>query len=223
MNTTARSLNTEHELFRDYVLEWSEGQLRQFPWRETTEPYKILLAEILLQQTPAERVEPVYNDVLERYGDLTSIGQADLEELTAIIKPLGLQNQRAQALIEIGEQLGEKGVPQNESKLLELPYVGKYVANATLCFAFGQPRAVADSNIIRVYERAFDRELHFKHSDTWEFAQLLLPEDNARRYNLAVIDFADAVCTVEAPSCEECFFSEKCEYYQNTLIGANEE
>lgn len=188
-------MTDRHEQFRADLLEWSQGRLREFPWRETTDPYEVLVAEILLQRTPAERVEPIYEEVVATYPNLATMAEADVGRLAEMLQTLGFQNQRARALIDIGSQLAGNGVPENETALLELPYVGKYAANATLCFAFGQPRAIVDANVVRVYERAFGLDLSTTDSEAWELAQELLPEDTARRFNLALLDFGATLST----------------------------
>lgn len=127
------------EALRDALLSWSAGNLRQFPWRETRDPYEVLVAEILLQRTFAGKVEPVYVLLIERYPTVDELGEAEAEDVAEILEPLGLQNKRGRALVRIGNSLAESGVPEEETELLELPFVGKYAANATLCFAFDRP------------------------------------------------------------------------------------
>lgn len=202
------------ETFRQGLLKWSEEHLREFPWRSTTSPYEIFVAEILLSKTPVSKVEPLYETFLKRYPTLSDLEAADKEELSTMLHPLGLQNRRAAALIKIGRKLSNNGIPESEERLLELPYVGKYVANATLCFAFGHNRPIVDSNVIRVYNRVFDLEITNPEStEMWQFAFDMLPEKNARRYNLALLDFGSTACTTQNPACEACFANEFCEYY----------
>lgn len=202
------------ETFRQGLLKWSEKLLREFPWRSTTSPYEIFVAEILLSKTPVSKVEPLYGTFLKRYPTLSDLETADKEELSSLLHPLGLQNRRAAALINIGRKLSNSGIPESEERLTELPYVGKYVANATLCFAFGHNRPIVDSNVIRVYNRVFDLEITNPESEEmWQFAYDMLPEKNVRRYNLALLDFGSTACTTQNPACEECFANEFCEYH----------
>lgn len=204
---------TKHkEQFQDAILEWSIGNLREFPWRETTDPYKVLVAEILLQRTPAERVEPVYEEVVEAYPNLAAIADAEVAQLAEMLQTLGFQNQRAQALVDIGKEFCSGGIPQDESKLLELPYVGRYAANATLCFAFGQSCPIVDANVVRVYGRAFNMQLDPEAPEAWHFAEQMLPETEVQQYNLALLDFGSAVCSPVTPNCDTCFFESNCEF-----------
>jgi len=207
------------EHFRSDLLDWAEDNLRSFSWRDATDPYEILVAEILLQKTAAEKVEPIYTELLATYPSLKDLAEADQDRLKNIIYSLGFQNQRSNALIKIGQELRYSGVPQDFQDLLELPYVGRYAANATLCFAYDEPRPIVDANVVRVYNRIFDKEFDYRGEDTWSFAAAILPADDARRYNLAILDFAAVVCQPKVPVCDKCFFTDSCHYYQANQTG----
>jgi A/G-specific adenine glycosylase len=202
------------EDFRSELLGWASDNLRTFRWRETTDPYEILIAEILLQKTAAEKVEPVYEEFLATYPTLEELAAAERNELADIIYSLGLQNQRSKALVSIGQALRSSGVPDDAERLLELPYVGRYAANATLCFAFGEPRPIVDANVVRVYNRIFDTDFDYRDEEAWQFAEEVLPEADAWEFNLAILDFAAEICAPKTPNCEECFFTDRCGYYR---------
>lgn len=202
------------EEFRSKLLGWASDNLRTFSWRETTDPYEVLVAEILLQKTAAEKVEPIYDELLAAYPTPEALANADQERLADIIYSLGFQNQRSSALISIGGAIRDAGVPDKAEELLELPYVGRYVANATLCFAFGQPRPIVDANVVRVYNRVVGEEFDYRDDEVWSFADDVLPADNAQRYNLAILDFAAMICAPKAPNCGNCFFTDSCRYYR---------
>lgn len=204
------------EDFRSELLSWASDNLRSFPWRETTDPYEILIAEILLQKTAAEKVEPIYVEFLSTYPSQAELAEADRDELADIIHSLGFQNQRSKALVSIGQALRGSGVPDDAERLLELPYVGRYAANATLCFAFGEPRPIVDANVVRVYNRIFDTDFDYRDEATWQFAEKILPEADAQDFNLVILDFAAEICAPKTPNCEECFFTEQCSYYRST-------
>jgi len=157
------------ENFRSRLLRWADDNLRTFPWWETSDPYDILIAEILLQKTAAEKVEPVYREFLSTYPGLEELAVADRSELADIIYSLGLQNKRSEALVTIGRMLRGDSVPDDVNRLLELPYVGRYAANATLCFAFGEPRSIVDANVVRVYNRIFDTDFDYRDEEVWGF------------------------------------------------------
>ena len=201
------------------LAEWGENNRREFPWREEgRSPYEVFIAEMLLRRTSAEAVEPVYREFLDRYPDLNALSSADKEELAELLQPLGLHNNRAKALRDITSQLVFSGIPDTEEELLDLPHVGPYVANATLCFGYGQRRPIVDANVARIYSRVFDIDVMADqlHEDDylWDFAESLLPEEEYRGYNLALLDFGAAVCTSQSPSCPTCLANNMCEYYQ---------
>ena len=193
-------------VFRKAILRWSEGNLRSFPWRATTNPFEILVAEILLQKTPAERVAPIFESLVDVYPTFPILAEAESEEVAIHIESLGLQNQRSRALVEIANELEEEGVPEDAKELQALPHVGRYAASATLCFAFGEPVSIVDANVVRVYERAFGLSLEENADSTWEFAAKMQPSNDFRRYNFTLLDFAALVCKPKEPDCPNCFW-----------------
>lgn len=204
---------TEAETFRSRLLSWSKENFREYPWRETNSSYRVLVAEILLQKTFADKVEPIYERFVDRYQNLETLAGAKVDEVASLLKPLGLQNVRAQALIDIATQYAEEGIPDDEDGLRQLPYVGPYAANATLCFAFGRRRPVVDANVVRIYNRAFGTDLTPQDDEAWELADRMLPEDDYRRFNLALLDFGAKICSADSPLCSECFYRDQCTYY----------
>lgn len=204
--------------FQQDLLEWSEGNLRSFPWREDdATPYEVLIAEIMLKQTRSPTVHEIYVEFIEEYPTLEDLAEADREELIEIIQPLGLYNYRADAFMEIAERAADGGLPEDEDELSELPQVGPYVLNATLCFGFGEERPIMDANVERIYGRLFQNGGvdEFDEAELWALAEEMLPEGRTRRYNLALLDFGYSICTHSSPLCEECFASEYCDYFQN--------
>lgn len=200
------------ESFRSGILCWTSDNLRSFPWRETSDPYEILIAEVLLQKTAASKVESVYREVISTYPSLGKLAEANQEELANIIYSLGLQNQRSKALISIGETLQNGGVPDEYDQLVKLPYVGRYAANATLCFAFHESRPIVDANVVRVYNRAFGKDFDYRDEEAWSFADTILPKRDAQRFNLGILDFAAAICRPRSPNCSDCFFNHTCKF-----------
>jgi A/G-specific adenine glycosylase len=204
--------------FQQDLLEWSEGNLRSFPWREDdATPYEVLIAEIMLKQTRSPTVREIYVEFIKEYPTLEHLAEADREELIEIIQPLGLYNYRADAFMEIAERAADGGLPEDEDELSDLPQVGPYVLNATLCFGFDEERPIMDTNVERIYGRVFkgDGVDKFDETKLWALAEEMLPEGRARPYNLALLDFGYSVCTHSSPLCGECFASGYCDYFQN--------
>jgi len=119
----------EVEGFREEILRWSKENYREFAWRETSDRFEVLVAEMLLQRTDSNKVEAVYQELLDHYPDLEALSEAEEKDVADILEPLGLHNKRAEALIQIAEKLRGVGIPETEEELLELPLVGKYSAN----------------------------------------------------------------------------------------------
>lgn len=219
-------MSNEHDLelkieaLQRNLLEWSRSNLRSFPWRESDSIFEVLVAEVLLQRTFAGKVQPVYKELLAQYPSPDELSKADVSELEQTLKPLGLQNIRASALAEIARRFNEDGDPESEDELLSLPHVGRYGANATLCFAEDRPRAIVDSNVVRVYQRVFGFDWSGdRDKAAWEFANLALPNEDHRTFNLALLDLGAEICTPDSPSCEKCPLSNLCTYFKNYRLS----
>lgn len=205
----------KREQVQSELLQWGEMNYRDFPWRQTEDPYEILVTEILLQQTLAEKVVPVSKEFFARWNTLEALADADVDQVADVLEPLGLQNRRAKALVKIGERLAHSNVPRSKEELLELPFVGRYAANATLCFAFDEARPIVDVNVVRIYGRVFDYNWENDQvSQAWEFAEDMLPDDQVQEYNLALLDLGAGICTASDPSCSVCPLSGTCDYFQ---------
>lgn len=206
----------EERFIIDLLLEWGRNNRRGFPWRETHSPYRILISEVLLQQTLATKVANVYEEFFSAYPTPAALANADVEDVVEIIRPCGLQNRKAPALITIGQRIRNEGVPDTYNELVELPFVNEYAANAMLSFAFDEPRPIVDVNVIRVFNRYFGTDFEDAQDPAaWEFAERLLPEDRHQEFNFALLDFGATICTDENPHCNECPLNLYCKYYDS--------
>ena len=159
------------EEFAASVASWFRCNGRDFPWRDTRNPYHILIAEVLLRQTQAARVVDPYIYLITTYPDPASLAEADVDALRLWFKPLGLVR-RADRLVECARRLvGEYGgqVPRDLQDLQSLPGIGRYSARATLCMAFNDPLPMIDEGSGRVLRRALlwfarHRSSIFRHS-----------------------------------------------------------
>lgn len=202
--------------FRNDLFTWADENLREYPWRDTDATfYEVFVAEFFLTQTPADNVGRLFPEFVERYPSLAAIKEADEETLAAAIEPIGFYNMRAASLKQIAEEYDS--LPRDPDKLMELPRVGPYVANATVCFACGEPLPVLDRNVERIYGRVFGEWWPDTLSAQEALARNLVPEDGARTYNLALLDFGAAVCTAD-PQCEICFAPDYCTYYADIRL-----
>lgn len=199
--------------FRSDLLEWAESDGREFPWRdEEASVYEVFVAEFFLTQTPGENVAAVYPDFLSRFPSLSELERTNVDDIEAAIEPLGFQRMRAEALSAIAEEYDR--LPGETEELVELPRVGPYVANATLCFAESRALPIVDRNVVRIYDRVFGEAFPNPPADRRSFAEDVLPSDGetARTYNLALLDFGAAVCTKRNPDCRACFAADYCHY-----------
>lgn len=178
-------------VFQNNILNWWSTNKRDFPWRETNDPYKILCAEILLQKTNAEKVVPVYNKITSDYPDIKTLSEADTAIIKDIIRPLALLK-RADRLKEIaGVVINQFDgvIPESRKKLLKLPGIGDYTSNALISFAYEKNAGVLDTNTIRILARVFDvksnkaRPINDKNLQ----AELnnIVPENKSRDFNYA--------------------------------------
>lgn len=206
--------------FQTSILNWYAGNGRCLHWRDTNEPFKILVAEFLLQKTDVEKVKPVYKKFIYHWPSPQLLSKARISSISKIIQPLGL-NYKANRLKSTAKVIVEKfggKIPEVDDKLLELPGVGRYIASAVECFAFNKPKAVLDTNVIRIFNRIFG--IKSKKSrprddpQLWSFAQTLVPANNAKEYNWGLIDYGAFVCKSKEPLCGECILYNICMFYR---------
>lgn len=204
--------------FHKYIYKWYFKNQRMFPWRYTYNPYKVLVSEILLQQTNAEKVVQPYNVIVKKYRSVYELADADIVFLKNIFKNLGLFY-RADRLINISKQIIKKYegiIPDKRQDLLSIKGIGNYISSAVLCFGYKKPYAIVDTNVIRVFERLFDFKSANKrpHTDkkVWQFAQAILPLENYVDYNYGLLDFAATVCKSKKPICSNCLMHNICVY-----------
>jgi A/G-specific adenine glycosylase len=171
---------------REALLDWYAERGRELPWRETRDPYAILVSEVMLQQTQASRVVPRLLGWLERWPTAQSLAAAATTEVIREWQGLGY-NRRAVSLQRAARVVGERGWPAD---LTELPGVGPYTAAAVGCFAFGRPVMPVDVNVRRVQERT-------GHDFDHTCAQ-------------ALMDLGATVCIARVPRCGECPLASAC-------------
>lgn len=196
------------------LIEWERKSSRTFPWRNDPTPYEIIVAEVLLQATFAEKVAPVYKTLIERYPEPEALARANESELKELLRPLGLQQRKATWLRSIGQRLIDDGSPESYEDIKALPGVGEYGANAILCFGFGERRPIVDTNVIRIYNRLLSLDLKdSEDANAWELSEAFLPERDFEEYNLALLDLGAEICTSQDPACKTCPVNDYCDYY----------
>jgi len=211
------------EEFSRRIVEWYEAYGdRDLPWRRAKDGWSVLVAALMLRKTTVKQVVRVYEEFMKRYPTPQSLLSASESEVKELIRPLGMEHERAKHLLELAKVLVQRfggRVPCNEKELKELPGVGDYVASEVLLRACGRAEPLLDRNMVRVVERIFGVRSAKKrpHTDPamWSFARLLVPEDPelAEKFNFGVLDFARKICTAEKPHCGTCPIKGLCSYF----------
>lgn len=204
------------------LIKWYKENHRDYPWRNTNDPYSILIAEKLLQQTSVnESVIKVYNRILSKYPNIRSLSYAESDDLIPIVATLGL-NYRAYELVKLARVIVERHggeIPDNLDRLIELPGIGEYIARAILCFAYGLDVPIVDTNIARFIYRIFGWQGKMP-SNPARVRRLIMQVEKlmvngkAKIINLAMLDLCSSICSIKEPACLICPISKECQYYQ---------
>ena len=207
------------QAFQRRLLAWYARNQRDLPWRRTRDPYRILVSEIMLQQTQVDRVMPKYREFLRRYPTLAALAQARTAELRRLWYPLGY-NVRPLRLRQIAQRvLRHHGgrIPDSYDGLLAMDGIGRYTAGAVLSFAFKQDAPIVDTNVARLLSRYFGvrRKGASARADRalWALAAAVIPKGQGHLINQAMMDFGAMVCTARAPKCPACALRRACRSY----------
>ena len=206
--------------FRRALLTWYRAQGRSLPWRETSDPYHILVSEMMLQQTQVDRVLPKYYEWLAKYPSLDALAAAPEDDVTETWRPLGY-NIRPRRLHAIArESVARYGgaLPSDEDTLLSFKGIGAYTAGAIRSFAFGQRAAIVDTNVARVLLRVFigrgDAKAHAMRRRLWNVSEALVPRKHVFDFNQALMDLGATVCVARKPRCGGCPMAKMCRSYR---------
>jgi len=208
------------EEFTRITLDWFNAHGCTFPWRTTSNPFHILVAEILLRQTQAKRVAGPYQELVSRYPDAHALAEADVEELRDWFGPLGLfkrANYLVKAAKEIaGNYCGE--IPNNIEALLRLPGVGTYSARAIHCLAFGSSVPMIDESSGRLLRRVLGlgyKGPAFADRRLFEKVEVTFAGAITKSFNLGLLDLAVQHCRPKSPDCPECPLHDLCTHAKN--------
>ena len=196
--------------FQRRALAWYRVHQRRLPWRDTQDPYKILVSEVMLQQTQVDRVVPKYHEFLERYPTVEALAQAPTSELRRVWYPLGYNVRplrlRRMAQRAVRDHAGR--IPDSYEGLLAMDGIGRYTAGAVLSFAFQQDAPIVDTNVARLLSRYFGLRGPLKQGATqrrlWQLAKAVIPRGKGYLINQAMMDLGATVCAARAPQCPRC-------------------
>ena len=203
------------------LLDWFDARFRDLPWRRDTDPYRVWVSEIMLQQTRVETVVPRFRRWLERFPSLAALADAGVDDVLAEWEGLGYytraRNLHAAARVVRDSRDGR--IPESATELRELPGIGEYTAGAIASIAFRRPEPAIDTNARRVLCRLFDlpepspRELRAR-------AIGILPAHRPGDFNQALMELGATVCLPRRPRCAECPFAPDCRARRQGTIDA---
>lgn len=208
--------STDRQFFQQQLIDWFQTASRDLPWRQTRDPYAILVSEMMLQQTQVDRVIPKYHAFLKRFPTAARLARAKQADVVALWQGLGY-NRRAlylqKACQVVTHELGGE-FPQTIEGLQKLPGIGPYTAGAIASFAFELKTPLVDTNVERVIGRIFlgFRELSSTtQKEFWTLMQDLLPhKDRIWIFNQAIMEFGALICTASKPQCNSCPMQKIC-------------
>lgn len=228
MKNLGRTSSNKVKFIQESLLSWFKTGGRKFPWRESNlTEYQLIIAETLLQRTKAETVSRFFNDFITEFPNWPALAQADLEQLEAYLRPIGLFKQRAKRLNSLAnEMVLRQGVlPINRAELESIPFFGQYISNAIELIILGRPVPLIDVNMARVLERLFgERKMADIRYDPYlqGLAHEVVNISGARDLNWAILDFAALICKARKPLCQQCFLNTQCNYYlEKNVMGSN--
>lgn len=214
------SIAVSPALFAKLLCHWQQLQGRHhLPWQQQPTPYRVLVAEVMLQQTQVNTVIDYYQRWMARFPTLTDLYHATEDNIMRHWQGLGYY-QRARRLQQaaryiVDECAGE--FPSTLTTLLAVPGIGPYTAGAVMSFAYNQYGPIVDGNVKRFYSRYFglDAPLNSKQSNDalWAHAERFTPENNNRQFTQALLDIGAGICTRHQPKCDQCPVQTTCFAY----------
>ncbi len=211
-------------IFSEIILSWYRKNKRNLPWRDTLDPYKIWLSEIILQQTRVAQGTPYYEKFLENFPTIERLANATETEVLKLWQGLGYysraRNLHTTSKIVVENHGGE--FPSTYNNLLELKGIGDYTASAIASICFDEPRAVVDGNVYRVLARYFgiDTPINSTKGIKYfkELAQSVMDADQIRDYNQGIMEFGALQCVPKSPDCSVCPLKNSCVALQRNSI-----
>ena len=202
---------------RQRIICWYKKHGRLYPWRTTKDPFKVLVAEMMLRRTKADQVKPVFLAFFKTFPHLQLLAKAKKSRIEKILYPLGL-HWRAPSFRQVARVLIRRHdcrVPDSRNLLIELPGVGDYVAGAVLSIAFGKKEWIVDSNIVRLYRRYFGITTSKdgrRDKSVIAISKSYCNARDPRTANLAILDLSALICTPSNPACHRCPIRRDCTY-----------
>ncbi len=198
------------EEFQQDLLHWFERNLRDLPWRQDRDPYKIWVSEIMLQQTRVDTVIPYFNRFIERFPTLQDLAQAEEDDVLKLWEGLGYYSRARNLHAGVKEVRASYGgaVPDSPEEISKIKGVGPYTAGAILSIAYGKPEPAVDGNVMRVLSRLLVIEDDIQKVKTRKRFETIIREliakDNPSYFNQALMELGALICTPKSPKCDYC-------------------
>lgn len=223
MNNTGLMDAAQKRRLRSAVLGWYDKHGRKLPWRESADPYRIWLSEIMLQQTTVAAVVPYFERFVSRFPDVNSLAAAPVDDVLKLWEGLGYysraRNLHKAAQILVADYAGQ--FPTDVGELQLLPGIGRYTAGAIASFAFDQPAAIVEANTERLYARLLALQADVRSTASqkllWQFAEDLVPTKRPGDFNQALMDIGAKICRPQDPCCDQCPLINSCGAFQSGL------
>jgi len=210
--------------FSQKILRWYAANKRNLPWRSTTDPYKIWLSEIMLQQTRVAQGTPYYHKFVANFPTVTHLAEASEDQVLKLWQGLGYYS-RARNLHETAKKVAYEmngKFPERYAELLKLKGIGDYTASAIASICFGELQAVVDGNVYRVLSRYFGVEMPINANASPKYfkqlAREVMPKEGIRDYNQAIMEFGAMQCKPKKPNCVVCPLNESCVALQKNIV-----
>ncbi|MEN0058704.1 MAG: A/G-specific adenine glycosylase [Bdellovibrio sp.] len=214
--------NYDYKLDHKQLTQWYKKNLRPLPWRESKDPYRIWLSEVMLQQTTVVAVIPYFEKFLKKFPTVKALAQAPENEVLEAWAGLGYYS-RARNLHKAAQALHTKGFPQTAAELLEFPGFGPYTSRAVASIAFGEKVGVLDGNVIRVLSRRYGLKMEWwnrKDRDTLQsISDQLSLLGQADVVNQGLMELGATVCTPQKVTCMLCPWASSCVAREQDLIA----
>jgi A/G-specific adenine glycosylase len=196
--------------FRRRLMAWYRRKGRKLPWRGTRDPYRVLVSEVMLQQTQVDRVKEYYRRFLREYPTFDDLAAASEPAVRESWQGLGYyaraRNLHSAARIVVAEHGGK--LPATSQVIRQLPGIGRYTAGAVLSIAYGQAEPILDTNAARVLQRVFAVRVRggksTLHRRLWDVAERITPARGAGDFNQAIMDLGAMICRSRNPDCAAC-------------------
>ena len=221
---TSKKQNADFLHVGEDLLAWYRIHGRDLPFRQTRDPYKIWICEIVFQQTRIEQGIQHYNNFVKRFPDIETLAQASVDEVLLYWKGLGYYSRAInihKAANQIVKDFGGQ-FPSQYEDIINLKGVGKYTAAAIASICFGAPLPAVDGNFYRVLSRFFGDDFDISNSRAFTYfsdlAHRMMPNGQAGTYNEAMMDLGSEICKPKNPLCSECPLNQSCVAFQTGRV-----